>query len=149
MSCSVSRFLLLLTSDATTDNSTPSETVFTFDAALTFWAIVKFGQGELVRGSSMGQKRTTITCALVPIEHSFRALTVSNPADAFIFMLGSDFDDVEGWIQTGGPVSFQGLGDLAELSVAKILTTFGEKLENMSWGLAQKFRHVLTNLSRE
>ncbi|KAL1962696.1 hypothetical protein VTN77DRAFT_9240 [Rasamsonia byssochlamydoides] len=102
---------------------TPSETVWIFDVALTFWAIIKFGQGGLLGGSSTGQNRTTITW--------------------------SEFDDVEGWIQNGGPVSFQGLGDLAELTVSKILSTFSERLENMSWGIAQRFRHVLMNLSKE
>ena len=64
-------------------------------------------------------------------------------------LIGSDFDDVDGWIQNGGPISFQGLGDLAELTVPKILDTFSERLENMPWGIAQRFRHVLKNLDRE
>lgn len=63
--------------------------------------------------------------------------------------LGSDSDEVYDWIQNGGPVSFQGIGDLSDLSVSKVLSVFGERLENMPWGIAQRFRHVLMNLSKE
>lgn len=82
----------------------------------------------------------------LPVSFSLHAST-SQPTDKPY--IGSEFDDVEGWIRNGGPVSFQGLGDLAELTVSKILSTFCERLENMSWGIAQRFRHVLMNLSRE
>ncbi|KFY26674.1 hypothetical protein V493_03945 [Pseudogymnoascus sp. VKM F-4281 (FW-2241)] len=98
---------------------TPSESVWMFDAALTFWAIIKFGIGL---GSSLAaQNRTTVTW--------------------------SGSNEVDGWIQNGGPVSFQGIGDLAELSVSRVLSVFSERLENMPWGIADRFRHVLVNLS--
>lgn len=63
--------------------------------------------------------------------------------------IGSDFDDVDEWIQHGGQASFQGLGNLADLSESKLLSTFSERLESMSWGIAVQFRHVLMNLSKE
>ncbi|OBT68701.1 hypothetical protein VE03_01825 [Pseudogymnoascus sp. 23342-1-I1] len=100
---------------------TPSESVWIFDAALTFWAIIKFGDG--LGGSLAAQSRTTVTW--------------------------SGSSEVDGWIQNGGPVSFQGIGDLAELSVSRVLSVFGERLENMPWGIADRFRHVLVNLSKE
>lgn len=63
--------------------------------------------------------------------------------------LGSDFDDVHEWIQHGGQASFQGLGNLVDLSESKLLSTFSERLESMSWGISLQFRHVLMNLSKE
>ncbi|BCS28427.1 uncharacterized protein APUU_61475A [Aspergillus puulaauensis] len=99
----------------------PSEALCTFYAALTFWAIVKFGTELNIPSSA--SKRTVVTW--------------------------SDFDDVDEWIQSGGPISFQGLGNLAELSEAKILSTFSERLESMSWGISLHLRHVLTSLSKE
>jgi hypothetical protein len=41
------------------------------------------------------------------------------------------------------------MGDFSELAVSKILSVFSERLENMPWGIAQRFRHVLMNLSKE
>ncbi|KAH8805434.1 fungal transcriptional regulatory protein [Xylogone sp. PMI_703] len=100
---------------------TPSETVWVFDAALTFWTMIKFGTGLI--GSSDTSNKVTITW--------------------------SDSDDVYDWIQRGGPVSFQGIGNLSELTVPKVLSVFIERLENIPWGLAQRFRHVLMNLREE
>ncbi|KAJ5963060.1 hypothetical protein N7481_013365 [Penicillium waksmanii] len=99
----------------------PCEALWTFYAALALWAIVKFGKELNI--SSSGPKRTVVTW--------------------------SDFDDVDEWIQCGGPISFQGLGNLAELSEYKILSTFNERFESMSWGISLHFRHVLMNLSKE
>ncbi|KFZ03327.1 hypothetical protein V502_11042 [Pseudogymnoascus sp. VKM F-4520 (FW-2644)] len=96
----------------------PSESVWIFDAALTFWAIIKFGIG--LGGLSASQGRTIVTW--------------------------SGSNEVDGWIQNGGPVSFQGIGDLAELSVSRVLSVFSERLENMPWGIADRFRHVLDQL---
>jgi hypothetical protein len=77
-----------------------------------------------------------------------------SPVSVFSFQTdlvatGSDFDDVEGWIQRGGSATFRGLGDFAQLTVSKILFAFSERLENTPWGIAQRFRHVLMNLSKE
>lgn len=72
----------------------------------------------------------------------FRPLT-------YLCILGSDFDDVDEWIQHGGQASFQGLGNLADWSESKLLSTFSERLESMSWGIALQFRLVLMNLSGE
>ncbi|KAJ5619437.1 hypothetical protein N7510_003421 [Penicillium lagena] len=99
----------------------PCEAIWTFYAALALWAIIKFGSGLNI--SSSGPKRTVVTW--------------------------SDFDDVHEWIQHGGQASFQGLGNLADLSEAKLLSTFSERLESMSWGISLQFRHVLMNLSKE
>lgn len=46
-------------------------------------------------------------------------------------------------------MSFQGIGDLSELSAPRVLSVFSERLENMPWGIADRFRHVLVNLSKE
>lgn len=54
-----------------------------------------------------------------------------------------------GWIQNGGRVSFQGIGDLSELTASKVLSVFIERLETMPWGISQRFRHVLMNLRAE
>lgn len=64
--------------------------------------------------------------------------------------LGSDSDNLEPWIQSGGPVSLKGgLGDFASLSPTTILSEFVEKLEHLPWGLSRKFRGVLMSLMRE
>lgn len=117
-------------------NSTPSEAVWIFDVALSFWAIIKFGTD--LGSSAAAQVRTTVTCKLY------------SPSVISCWQLvGSGSSDADGWIQNGGPVSFQGIGDLAELNAAKILSVFCERLENMPWGIADRFRHVLVNLSKE
>lgn len=46
-------------------------------------------------------------------------------------------------------MSFQGIGDLSELTASRVLSVFVEKLENMPWGIAQRFRHVLMSLRTE
>lgn len=46
-------------------------------------------------------------------------------------------------------MSFQGLGALSDLTSSKILSVFSERLESMSWGIAQRFKHVLLSLQRE
>ncbi|PWI75924.1 C6 and C2H2 transcription factor [Purpureocillium lilacinum] len=99
----------------------PAETVLTLDLALTFWAILKFStsMGE----SSPSQRRTIITW--------------------------SDHAGASEWIRNGGQVSFQGLGDLTDLSSTKVLSIFSERLESMPWGLAQRFKHVLMSLETE
>lgn len=42
--------------------STPSEAVWTFYSALSFWAIVKFSDGARLNVSSAGPNMTTIAC---------------------------------------------------------------------------------------
>ncbi|KAL2127172.1 hypothetical protein VTI74DRAFT_11208 [Chaetomium olivicolor] len=99
----------------------PAETVLTLDIALTFWAILKFSRP--IGDSSPNQKRTMITWF--------------------------DHAGASEWIRTGGPVSFQGLGDLTDLTSTKVLSIFSERLESMPWGLAQRFKHVLMSLETE
>ncbi|OAQ75458.1 fungal transcriptional regulatory protein [Purpureocillium lilacinum] len=99
----------------------PAETVLTLDLALTFWAILKFSTS--IGESSPSQRRTIITW--------------------------SDHAGASEWIRNGGPVSFQGLGDLNDLSSTKVLSIFSERLESMPWGLAQRFKHVLMSLETE
>lgn len=126
----------------TFETSTAAEAVWLFDVALTFWAIVKFGRQ--FGSPSTTQNRTIVTCERDPLQWFLLWHTPNeNPSP------GSEFDDVDGWIRRGGPVSFQGLGELTELTVSKILAIFSERLENMSWSIAQRFRHVLTNLGKE
>jgi len=62
---------------------------------------------------------------------------------------GSDHAGASEWIRNGGQVSFQGLGDLNDLSSTKVLSIFSERLESMPWGLAQRFKHVLMSLETE
>lgn len=44
---------------------------------------------------------------------------------------------------------FQGLGEFNELTSVKSLATFRQRMDIMSWGLAERFKHVLVNLERE
>jgi hypothetical protein len=76
-----------------------------------------------VGGSSRSQNRTNITCELIPVNIScFYSLPAARLIVFSLGTIGSDFDVVEGWIQNGGPVSFQGLEDLAEVTVSKNLS---------------------------
>ncbi|UNI15668.1 hypothetical protein JDV02_002179 [Purpureocillium takamizusanense] len=99
----------------------PAETVLTLDLGLTFWAILKFS-------TSIGE----------PLPNQRR-----------IIITWSDHAAASEWIRIGGPVSFQGLGDLSDLSSTKVLSIFSERLESMPWGLAQRFKHVLMSLEKE
>ncbi|CEL02560.1 hypothetical protein ASPCAL03728 [Aspergillus calidoustus] len=99
----------------------PCETLWMFYAALALWAIIKFGSDLNI--SSSGSKRTVVTW--------------------------SEFDNADEWIQHGGQVFFQGLGNLADLPISKLLSTFYERLEFMSWGVSVQFRHVLLDLAKE
>ncbi|KZO90459.1 hypothetical protein CALVIDRAFT_490418 [Calocera viscosa TUFC12733] len=98
-----------------------SEMIWTFDLALTFWAMLRFGSS--VVKTSVQSPRTIITW--------------------------SESDELERYIHHGGSMLFQGLGDLVELDAAKVLAVFEERLEAMPWGIAQRFRHVLMNLDGE
>ncbi|EFY91663.1 C6 and C2H2 transcription factor, putative [Metarhizium acridum CQMa 102] len=62
---------------------------------------------------------------------------------------GSDNSAASDWIQHGGEIAFQGLGSMSELTISKVLSIFIERLESMSWGIAQRFKHVLLSLQRE
>ncbi|OAQ61102.1 fungal transcriptional regulatory protein [Pochonia chlamydosporia 170] len=99
----------------------PAETILTFDVALTFWAITKLS--SIVTESNGGGRRATITW--------------------------SDSSATSDWIQQGGDVSFQALGSLSDLTSSRVLSIFIERLESMSWGIAQRFKHVLLSLQRE
>jgi hypothetical protein len=93
--------------------------VWTFDAALCLWAILQF---------------TT-----QPLSHGPTTTTIS----------WTESSQIELWIKNGGGVSIQGLGNVAQLSVAVLLQTFADRLEIMSWGLAARYRKVLINLLRD
>ncbi|KAF1734315.1 hypothetical protein CRV24_005852 [Beauveria bassiana] len=47
------------------------------------------------------------------------------------------------------PYSIFCLGELGELTSAKSLATSRQRMDVLSWGLAERFKHVLLNLERE
>jgi len=59
----------------------------------------------------------------------------------------SSTDAVEDWIARGGGASIQGLGDLNTLTPTKVLDNFVDRLDQLSWGLAQQYKEVLLQLS--
>ncbi|KAM3498320.1 hypothetical protein MY10362_008355 [Beauveria mimosiformis] len=102
----------------------PAETVLCLDVALTFWAALKFSTNlGGVGGGGTRQKPFSI--------------------------FWSNCDDASEWVKHGGAVYFQGLGELGELTSAKSLAIFRQRMDIMSWGLAERFKHVLLNLEQE
>ncbi|OAA50753.1 Fungal transcriptional regulatory protein [Beauveria brongniartii RCEF 3172] len=102
----------------------PAETVLCLDVALTFWAALKFSTNlGGVGGGGTRQKPFSI--------------------------FWSNCDDASEWVKHGGAVYFQGLGELGELTSAKSLAIFRQRMDIMSWGLAERFKHVLLNLEKE
>ncbi|EGX97024.1 Fungal transcriptional regulatory protein [Cordyceps militaris CM01] len=97
----------------------PAETVLGLDVALTFWALLKFSDNL----GGEGQKSFSV--------------------------FWSTCDDASEWARNGGAVYFQGLGDLGQLTSAKCLAIFRQRMDIMSWGLADRFKQVLLNLERE
>ncbi|OAA69693.1 Fungal transcriptional regulatory protein [Cordyceps fumosorosea ARSEF 2679] len=101
----------------------PAETVLCLDVALTFWALLKFSSDLGGAGGGARQRPFSI--------------------------FWSNCDDAGEWVKNGGAVYFQGLGELRELTSAKCLAIFRQRMGIMSWGLADRFKHVLLNLERE
>ncbi|GAA5820962.1 hypothetical protein JCM11251_001897 [Rhodosporidiobolus azoricus] len=100
---------------------TPAETMWIADAAMAVWAIVKFARSALSAPPSPLQTRSTIHW--------------------------SDSRTLEPWIQHGGPLALKnGLGDFDTVTPETVLEKFAERLEDLPWGLAKKYRAVLLQL---
>ncbi|KAL1907179.1 hypothetical protein Sste5344_007130 [Sporothrix stenoceras] len=106
---------------------TPTEVIWTFDAALAMWAFLRFS------GQSLnGQKSNNATSILLTWKPS---------------------PSINEWVKTGrGGVSVQGIGngsssdDNGTITAAAVLRGASERLEVMSWGLAAKYRVVLKGM---
>lgn len=53
------------------------------------------------------------------------------------------------WVTAGGPAYFQGLGDFDSLTSHGVLQIFKQRMDMMSWGLVERFKHVLIYLEAE
>lgn len=104
-------------------NSTPTEVVWAFDAALCMWAFMRLSELSLISddGSSFRHQEYVL---------SWKA--------------ASSLDD---WIQSGeGNVSVQGIGTGKITTVQAILESAANRLDIMSWGFAARYRDVLRDL---
>ncbi|KAL1406153.1 hypothetical protein Q8F55_007837 [Vanrija albida] len=111
LSCLMSRFAF----------DTPPEVVWTFDAALCMWAVLRLSD---VATASPAAPPLTISYAPTP--------------------------ELEGWIEHGdGAPSVQGFGRSARPTAFAMLQTSADRLEVMSWGLAARYRTVLLGLIAE
>lgn len=100
----------------------PCEVIWVFDTALTIWAMLKFG-GDIASGliaARQSAQMTVIGWTRTPV--------------------------VDQWITYGGPVWLHGLGAIIDLSPISVLTAFANRLDLLCWGLASRYRAVLTKL---
>lgn len=104
-------------------SSTPPEAVWTFDAALSMWAVIHFSSTPLALSLPSSSPSVTISWSETP--------------------------KLETWIQTGGAAFVQGLGDVATLTPREVLQQMATRLETLSWGLAVQYRQILLNLLTE
>lgn len=86
------------------------------DAALSLWAVLHFSNGPI----SSGHPSTVIAC--------FETTNIGM------------------WIQQGGGISVQGMGDVGQMTATHVLKLMVIKLETLTWGLGQQYRQILTNL---
>ena len=96
--------------------STPPEVIWLTDAALSLWAVLHLSTQPI----SDGAGRTTISCF--------------------------ETTDIESWIQQGGGISVQGMGDAAQMTASSVLQQMAVRLETLSWGLGRQYREILLNL---
>lgn len=122
--------------------STFSEVLWTLDCALALWGIIKLGP-DLVEGGNFVAGRTTVKC------ERFRASLLCSRAHLLRPLAGSDNVDDIPWISRGGPVTFQSLGTLADMTVMGVLSFFINKLKIMPWGLTELYVQVLERLLDE
>lgn len=118
--------------------SAPAETVLTLDVALTVWAMVKFSTN--LSSACPSQDSAAITCKFYP---SFWQ------SGLFSSVLGPNCDDMSEWVTAAGQAYFRGLGDFDSLTSHGVLQIFKQRMDMMSWGLAERFKHVLIYLERE
>ena len=108
-------------------SSTPTEVVWSFDAALCMWAFLRFS----------GQSLFDHSGASAPDQQKYILSWKPPPR-------------LDEWIESGkGEVSVQSLGTGGELTAYTILKGASERLEVISWGLAARYRGVLTGLLAE
>ncbi|KAH8896621.1 hypothetical protein GQ53DRAFT_889865 [Thozetella sp. PMI_491] len=106
---------------------TPTEVVWTFDAALCMWAYIRFS--GYVFASRTGPSLQNL------------------PHYALSWKPPPSLDD---WVQSGeGDISVQGLGSGSDINVRSVLRSAAERLDVMSWGLAARYREVLRDLLSE
>jgi hypothetical protein len=58
----------------------------------------------------------------------------------------SDNAQVEAWIQDGGGISVQGLGNVVHLTTSALLNTMASRLDTLSWGVAAQYGQILLGL---
>ncbi len=97
--------------------STPPEAIWTADAALCMWAILHFSAQPL---ASDALPRTVISW--------------------------SENAQVQLWVQEGGGISVQGLGNVAHLSTSAVLNAMASRLDTLSWGVAAQYGQILLGL---
>lgn len=59
---------------------------------------------------------------------------------------GFETTDIEMWIQQGGGINVQGMGDAGQMTAPQVLQQMATRLETLSWGLGQQYRQILINL---
>lgn len=55
--------------------------------------------------------------------------------------------ELDNWVNNGGRLFVQGLGEMTRTKVGGILETLSRRLETLSWGSAEKYRLVLSDLT--
>ena len=105
-------------------SSTPTEVIWTFDAALCMWACLHF---------------CSHCCP------SYSDSSISNVPRYVLDWIPPPF--LEEWIESGdGYLSIQGLESGMHVTVQAVLRGATERLDVMSWGLAARYREVLNTL---
>ncbi|RSH90377.1 hypothetical protein EHS25_000982 [Saitozyma podzolica] len=99
---------------------TPPEVVWTFDAALCMWAVLRFSNNPIAMTGMPG-----------PV------------------VSWSESAAVDEWVKLGGGLIVQGLGNIGGLSISSLLQGFADRLDVLSWGLASQYRKVLLSLIQE
>ncbi|CAK7236008.1 hypothetical protein SCUCBS95973_009460 [Sporothrix curviconia] len=110
---------------------TPTEVIWTFDAALAMWAVLRFS-GQSLEGPHQHQSGGA------PPVYNHHVLLTWKPSPFL--------DD---WVRSiRGRLSVQGIGnnDGGALTAASVLKGASKRLEVMSWGLAAKYRVVLKGM---
>jgi hypothetical protein len=95
------------------------EVVWTFDVALSLWAVLLFAKKTIAEGG---------------------------PTLVIDWRAGPR---VDAWIARGGGAAIQALDDLARLTAEDVLRHYSKQLETLSWGLSEQYRHILALLQDE
>ncbi|CAK7228811.1 hypothetical protein SBRCBS47491_007034 [Sporothrix bragantina] len=112
---------------------TPTEVIWTFDAALAMWAFLRFS-GQSLEGQSV---------------HSQQQPGGTPVTDHHVLLTWKPSPLLDDWVRSGQKrLSVQGIGnnDSGAITAASVLKGASERLEVMSWGLAAKYRVVLKGM---